>query len=192
METNHTFAICAYKESEYLEDCIKSLKGQTVKTNIIMATSTPNDYVKNLAEKYNIPLFVRDGKSDIRDDWNFAYNSAKTDWVTIAHQDDEYNKKYVEEMLNKIKQVKNPIAFVSDYIPIKNGKIGPRDINSKIRKFLRIPLKNNKFAGTKFWKRQFCLWEIVYVVLPLLIIKQSWESHFLLLNSSLILTGIHF
>lgn len=50
METNHTFAICAYKESEYLEDCIKSLKGQTVKTNIIMATSTPNDYVKNLAE----------------------------------------------------------------------------------------------------------------------------------------------
>ena len=153
METNHTFAICAYKESEYLEDCIKSLKGQTVKTNIIMATSTPNDYVKNLAEKYNIPLFVRDGKSDIRDDWNFAYNSAKTDWVTIAHQDDEYNKKYVEEMLNKIKQVKNPIAFVSDYIPIKNGKIGPRDINSKIRKFLRIPLKNNKFAGTKFWKK---------------------------------------
>ena len=101
METNHTFAICAYKESEYLEDCIKSLKGQTVKTNIIMATSTPNDYVKNLADKYNIPLFVRDGKSDIRDDWNFAYNSAKTDWVTIAHQDDEYNKKYVEEMLKR-------------------------------------------------------------------------------------------
>ena len=128
METNHTFAICAYKESEYLEDCIKSLKGQTVKTNIIMATSTPNDYVKNLADKYNIPLFVRDGKSDIRDDWNFAYNSAKTDWVTIAHQDDEYNKKYVEEMLKKINQVKNPIAFVSDYIPIKNGKIGPREI----------------------------------------------------------------
>lgn len=153
METNHTFAICAYKESEYLEDCIKSLKGQTVKTNIIMATSTPNDYVKNLAEKYNIPLFVRDGKSDIRDDWNFAYNSAKTDWVTIAHQDDEYNKRYVEEMLKKVKQVKNPIAFVTDYIPIKNGKIGPRDINSKIRKFLRTPLKNNKFAGTKFWKK---------------------------------------
>lgn len=153
METNHTFAICAYKESEYLEECIKSLKGQTVKTNIIMATSTPNDYVKNLAEKYNIPLFVRDGKSDIRDDWNFAYNSAKTDWVTIAHQDDEYNKRYVEEMLKKIKQVKNPIAFVTDYIPIKNGKIGPRDINSKIRKFLRAPLKNNKFAATKFWKK---------------------------------------
>ena len=26
----HTFAICAYKESPYLEACIRSLKGQTV------------------------------------------------------------------------------------------------------------------------------------------------------------------
>ena len=35
---NHTFAICAYKESQYLEECIKSLQNQTVKSNIIMAT----------------------------------------------------------------------------------------------------------------------------------------------------------
>ena len=95
---DHTFAICAYKESEFLEECILSLVNQTVKTNIIMATSTPNDYIKNLANKYQIPLFIRNGKSDIRDDWNFAYNSADTEWVTIAHQDDRYNPAYVEEM----------------------------------------------------------------------------------------------
>ncbi|MST75611.1 glycosyltransferase family 2 protein [Roseburia sp. MUC/MUC-530-WT-4D] len=154
MKIDHTFAICAYKESEFLEDCIQSLKNQTVQTNIIMATSTPNDFIKNMAAKYDIPLYVRDGKSDIRDDWNFAYNQAKTEWVTIAHQDDEYNEHYVEEMCKKLEGVKNPIAFVTDYIPIKNGQIGPRDINSKIRRFLRKPLKYNKLAGTRFWKRE--------------------------------------
>ena len=59
---NHTFAICAYKESLYLEECIKSLKNQTVKSNIIIATSTPNDHIKNLAQKYKIQLFINNGE----------------------------------------------------------------------------------------------------------------------------------
>ena len=44
----HIFAICAYKESPYLEECIVSLKNQTVKTDILLATSTPNEYIENL------------------------------------------------------------------------------------------------------------------------------------------------
>ena len=43
MSAKHTFVICAYKESAYLEECILSLKQQTVKSNIIMITSTPNN-----------------------------------------------------------------------------------------------------------------------------------------------------
>ena len=56
-------------------------------------------------------------------------------------------------MVRKLRTVKKPIAYVTDYIPIKNGKIGPRDSNSKIRRFLRQPLKNNRLASTRFWKR---------------------------------------
>ena len=44
----HTFVICAYKESAYLEDCIISLKKQKEQSNIIMITATPNGYVKNM------------------------------------------------------------------------------------------------------------------------------------------------
>ena len=153
MAIDHTFVVCAYKESQYLENCVKSLINQKLKTNIIMTTSTPNEYISGIAEKYNIPLFIREGKSDIRDDWNFAYNQAKTEWVTIAHQDDEYNQEYTLEMDKKLQNIPNVIAFVTDYLPIKNGKIGERDINSKIRRLLRTPLKNNYLAGTKFWKR---------------------------------------
>ena len=62
---NHTFVICAYKESKYLEECIESLEKQIVKSNIMMCTSTPNDYIKNMAQKYNIPLYINEGESGI-------------------------------------------------------------------------------------------------------------------------------
>ena len=54
---NHTFIICAYKESQYLEECIKSVKKQTVKSNVILSTSTPNKYIEQLSQKYNIKMF---------------------------------------------------------------------------------------------------------------------------------------
>ena len=57
---NHTFVICAYKESRYLEDCIISLTQQTIESKIIISTSTPNTHIKKLAEKYKIELFVRE------------------------------------------------------------------------------------------------------------------------------------
>ena len=43
----HTFVICAYKESEFLEECILSLKKQSIKSEILIATSTPNKYIES-------------------------------------------------------------------------------------------------------------------------------------------------
>ena len=45
--SERTFAVFAYKECRFLEECILSLKNQTVKTDIIVATSTPlpNDFI---------------------------------------------------------------------------------------------------------------------------------------------------
>ena len=54
---NHTFAICAYKESPFLEECIQSLLGQTIPSTIIIVTSTDNAYIQNMAEKYHLELF---------------------------------------------------------------------------------------------------------------------------------------
>ena len=85
---SHTFAICAYKDSPYLDVCIHSLKKQSVKSKIILCTSTPSPFLEAMAKIHDIPLYVRNGKSDIQDDWNFAYEKADTRLVTIAHQDD--------------------------------------------------------------------------------------------------------
>ena len=95
----HTFAVCAYRDSPYLEACIRSLKGQSVPTDIILCTSTPSLYIMDMADKYGIPVHVREGKSRIMDDWNFAYHMADSRFVTIAHQDDMYQKDYVNLLL---------------------------------------------------------------------------------------------
>lgn len=47
---HHTFAVCAYKESPHLEVCIRSLKAQSFSGNILLATSTPNSFIENIAK----------------------------------------------------------------------------------------------------------------------------------------------
>ena len=92
---SHTFAVCAYGESPYLEKSIRSVVHQSVRSRVIVCTSTPCAYIENLAKKYQLPYYVRDGKSSLQADWNFAYNQAGTEYVTITHQDDIYQKDYL-------------------------------------------------------------------------------------------------
>ena len=74
-----------------------------------MATSTPNEWIQSLAEKYEIPLYINTGDSGIAQDWNFAYRQAKTDYVTIAHQDDTYEPDYLKMVMKGLKKAKDPI-----------------------------------------------------------------------------------
>ena len=96
----HTFVICAYKESAFLEECIESLEEQTVTSTIIMVTSTPCDYISNMAQKHGIELYVNDGETGISADWNFGISMAKTQYVTVAHQDDVYRRNYTVECMH--------------------------------------------------------------------------------------------
>lgn len=152
MFNEHTFAVCAYGESKYLEYCIKSVLNQTEKSNVIICTSTPNIFIKNLADKYNIKLYIREGKSDIKDDWNYAYNMADTQYVTLAHQDDIYNKNYVRELHKKINKVNDDfLIYYTGYRPLKNNKVST-DINCIIRAVLRTPLNISFLQKIKYVK----------------------------------------
>ncbi len=152
-ENNHTFAICAYKESRYLEKCVQSLVNQTVNSKIIMCTSTPCEYINNIVRKYNLNMYIREGTSDIKDDWNFAYNSADSKYVTVVHQDDEYDSKYLQGFIDKlVKNKKEVTIFLTDYQPLKDGVIS-KDVNCKIRKLLRIPIKSSVLSNVKFFKK---------------------------------------
>ena len=82
---------------------MKALKNQSVQTDIIVCTSTPNELIKTLAADLELPLYIRDGKSSLKDDWNFAaetaYAARSAELVTIAHQDDIYHREYAAELL---------------------------------------------------------------------------------------------
>lgn len=108
------FVVPAYGESPYLEECISSLLQQTVKSRILLSTSTPSDFIHDLAEKHSIPVTVNTNSSCIASDWSFAYNRATTDFVTLAHQDDIYSKLYTESCLRASK--KNSLIVFTDYV----------------------------------------------------------------------------
>lgn len=151
---DHTYALCAYKGSAYLEECVKSLLAQTVKSNIFIATSTPNEHISGIAKKYNIPIHINEGEKGIGGDWNFAYSNAQTKLITIAHQDDIYEPQYTEEMLEYINKSKNPIIYFSGYGELRNGeKIYDNSI-LKIKKLLLSPLKIKAFRTSRFVRRR--------------------------------------
>lgn len=153
----HTFAVCAYKDSPYLEACIRSLKEQTVKADVICCTSTPSPYIEGIAGKYGVPLYVREGKSNIREDWMFAYRMAKGRLVTIAHQDDVYRKDYGKELLKAFSRYPDLTVFVSDYLTLKVTEDGTKteafNLVWLVKKILRLPLRFRFLSGLKLVKR---------------------------------------
>lgn len=151
---SHTFAICAYKESKYLEECILSLVNQSKKSNIILATSTPNDFIEGLCKKYDIPMFVNTGESGITQDWNFAYSKTTTEYVTIAHQDDVYDEEYLENFEECIITAKKPIIFFTDYYELRNGEKIYDNKLLRIKKLLLSPLKIRAFHNSIFVRRR--------------------------------------
>lgn len=150
----HTFVVLAYKESKYLESCIKSVLNQKYKSNIVIATSTPNKYINKLAKKYKLDIIVNDNPIGIGGDFDFAISCAKTKLVTIAHQDDIYDYEYSYEVVEKYKQNKNSIIIFPDYYEIKNDSNEYTNVNLKIKRILLFPLRFNTLNGRKFWKRR--------------------------------------
>lgn len=154
MKYLHTFAICAYKESAYLEECIKSIQEQTIKSSVILVTSTPNEYIEKISEKYCIPVFVNEGERGITQDWNYAYKMAKTEYVTLAHQDDVYFPLYAETMLMKMQTAKKPIIGFSDYAEIRNGKTIYDNKLLKIKRLMLMPLRIKVFQKSIWIRRR--------------------------------------
>jgi len=141
MKHLHTFAVCAYRESPYLEECIRSLLAQTVPANILVATSTPNAFIEGIAKKYGLPLFINHGEGGITQDWNFAYARTQTPYVTIAHQDDVYEPDYLACVLEKMESSSRPLLFFSDYYEIREGEKTYQNRLLQIKRLMLLPIR---------------------------------------------------
>lgn len=184
---NHTFVVCAYKQSPYLKSCIKSLKKQKLKTNIIIVTSTPDEYIENIAKKYRIPYFVNAGEKGITQDWNFGYkcaiNEYRSQYITIAHQDDIYDRDYLTQIMSRIEKARHPLIAFCDYYEIREeGKVEKNAI-LRVKRFLLLPLRINILQKSKWMRRRIlslgspiCCPSVTFVVdnLP----KTVFKNHF--------------
>ncbi len=150
----HTFVICAYKESAFLEECILSLKKQTVRSNIFIATSTPNKYIDDIAEKHGIAVIVNHGQGGITQDWNFGLSKVKTRYATVAHQDDIYEPEYAEKIIKEMAKSDNSIIAFSDYSELRKGEKIHDTTMLKIKRIMLLPLRVRAFWKSKFIRRR--------------------------------------
>lgn len=150
MTQDHTFVICAYQKSRYLNECVQSIMKQELLGKVCIATSTPNDFIFSIAAMNDLPVYVNPKSEGIAADWNFALNCAKTPLVTLAHQDDIYEKEYLLQVLNALNQSSNPLLAFSDYCEVRGGKKINKSTLLAVKRVLLFPLR---FSG--LWKNRF-------------------------------------
>jgi hypothetical protein len=139
----HTFIILAYRQSPFLEDCIKSIMAQRQqsKGRVFIATSTPSEWLSEIGVKYEIPIIVRQGTSNMADDWNFALASSDAELVTLVHQDDLYHEQYAEKIIQAANHYPDALIFFTNVALMINDKQVEKTLNLTIQRLLLWPYK---------------------------------------------------
>lgn len=148
----HTFIVLAHGESDDLEECIKSVINQSSKSNILIATSTPNNYILDLASKYSLGVVVNEEESNKGSDFNFAINASNSKLVTIAHQDDLYDRNYTKEILKCFRKNKDATIIFTDNYEIKDDIKITKSKELFYQKWYLFPLKFSFLQNKKLFK----------------------------------------
>ena len=155
MMDKHVFVICAYKESRYLEACVESLENQKYPSRIVIATSTPNAFIHEIAKRHNIEVIVNDdGQRGIGYDFDFALQSGMNRYVTIAHQDDTYEPDYAAAVVEAMERYPDGIIAFTDYHEEHDSGIVRSNRNLKIKRLLLFPLRFHVLQKSRLIKRR--------------------------------------
>ena len=180
----HAFVICAYKESPYLEACIQSVLCQKADSSVMVCTSTPNDSIRGLCDKYHLPLYINDAPSSIHGDWNFAMAQADSEYVTLCHQDDIYEPGYGDAMRKAMAQGFD--LFFTDYYELRGDEKTAKGKLLKIKRILQWPLRFRCLQRRPFakrWSLRFgngiCCPSVTYhkSVLPMPLFQSGFKSN---------------
>ena len=148
-----TLVICAYRECRYLEDSVRAILNQTVKPRILICTSTPNDHIQGIADRYGIGVCINPNGGQIND-YNFAMRQANTKLIMLAHQDEILANTFVEKSLKALNHTKDPIISFTDYIEMHNDVVDNKQSTMiRIKKIMLWPVKNKWLSGTYLGKR---------------------------------------
>ena len=122
MKSDLTLALCAYKDNPNIVATAESLAAQTVPVNVLVATSTPSEFIEGIARKYNWEYFVNPKAGEgIAADWEFAASCAKTKYVAIAHQDDIYFPEYAARVLDRFAKHPDSLMVFTNYCDLTDN-----------------------------------------------------------------------
>ena len=152
--TDYEFVICAYNESIFLEECICSLLNQSIYVKILLVTSTPNAYIEDLVNKYQLEYYINIGSSGLVEDWNFGLSKAGGRVVTIAHQDDIYEPNFALNVLKSINKQNKPLIAFTNYGEIRKGERVNNNRLLNIKRIMLFPLKCRIFQNMRFVRRR--------------------------------------
>ena len=148
----HTFVVLAYQESPFLESCIKSVLDQTSKSQVQIATTTNNQHIATIAKKYNLKI-IEGEHTNIGGDFDFAIHSASSPLVTIAHQDDIYEKNYASKIIQAYQKHPDSSIIFTDYFEIRHDKRIYKNSLLKIKRILLTPAYLKSSLKSTFSKR---------------------------------------
>lgn len=153
---DHAFVVCAYKENPFLEDTVVSLLDQTVLGKVIISTSTPNALIEGVGAKYGVPVVVNPCPHLAGDDWNYGYDAVDASLVTLAHQDDYYERNYLEAILEAANAYnpKELSLIFSDYYELRDGKNVANNRLLAIKRVMNAPFKHKALNGSQFVKKR--------------------------------------
>jgi hypothetical protein len=153
---NHSFIVMAYKDSPFLGPCLQSLILQKRKSHVLIATSTPSDYINGLARKYGVQVLVNTEGKGIAEDWNFGLQQVKTKYVTLAHQDDIYLPEYTMCCVRAAEKFSDTLICFTNYSELDFDREAKKNWMINIKEWILfsfMPFKKNIVKKT--WKKLF-------------------------------------
>jgi hypothetical protein len=134
---DHTFVVPVFGAAPNLLVLIDSLRAQTAAhSEILLASSTPSAELGAFATRHGLPLYINRQRIDIAADWNFALGVARTQTVTLAHQDDLFAPTYVSRLSGALRRHPGALLAFCDYSEHTASGARPTNINWRIKRFL--------------------------------------------------------
>ncbi len=117
-DVDHAFVVMAYGDSPFLPACLASIAAQSRRSAVLVATSTPSEFIRRSAEVASVPLIVNPHRAGIAADWNFALQTADARHVTLAHQDDVYFPAFLERSTDLLAADEGAVLAFTGYVEI--------------------------------------------------------------------------
>jgi hypothetical protein len=136
--TDHAFVVLAYKDSPFLTDCLRSLAMQRTPSEIIIATSTPSDFIAAAAVSFGVKLIVNPVQAGIGADWNFGLNVSPRRFVTLAHQDDLYDRNFLHQTQIAFSKRPEGVVCFTGYQEIDDAGRPKRSKISRVKHLLSL------------------------------------------------------